>query len=367
MSSRPTSLILPALIIGSVLAFVGCGGPAADPGKGGPGTPAGAAPKFKLAWSEYPSWSVFGVAHEKGLIDGAAGKLGPIEKKWNVDIELAQLDYDPCLAAYGSKACDAVCITNMDVLAPSQTRDSVAILPTSTSVGADACIVVGIEDVKALRGVPVQGLSKSVSEYAFVRGLEKLGEKEADHKFEHKDPAAAATAMQTNQPDCKAIMVWNPFVMQTLKKRSEAKVLFDSSSIPGEIIDMVVVAKDAIDKPGGKEFAAAVIETYYEVNKLLENPKTRDDTLVALGAKFSSLGAEDMKIVVTQTKFYKTPEEGLAILKEENLQKVMPTVVDFCVKHDIIKAAPAIGYGSSGGNLLFDPQYIELAKTKAGK
>jgi NitT/TauT family transport system substrate-binding protein len=362
MSSRSTSLVLVLTLAGMSLA--GCGGPAADPAKGGP---AGAAPKFKLAWSEYPSWSVFGVANDKGLIDGAAGKLGPLEKKWNVDIELAQLDYDPCLAAYGSKACDAVCITNMDVLAPSQTRDSVAILPTSTSVGADACIVIGIDDVKALRGKPVQGLSKSVSEYAFVRCLEKLGEKEADHKFEHKDPAAAATAMQTNQPDAKAIMVWNPFVMQTLKVRPEAKVLFDSSSIPGEIIDMVVVAKDALDKPGGKEFAAAVIDTYYEVNKLIENPKTKDDTLVALGAKFSSLGLEEMKTVVTQTKFYKTPEEGLAILKEENLQKVMPTVIDFCVKHDIIKATPAIGYGSSGGQLLFDPQYIELMKTKAGK
>ena len=29
----------------------------------------GSAPTFSLAWSEYPSWSVFGVADELGLID----------------------------------------------------------------------------------------------------------------------------------------------------------------------------------------------------------------------------------------------------------------------------------------------------------
>ena len=37
----------------------------------------------------------------------------------------------------------------------------------------------------------------------------------------------------------------------------------------------------------------------------------RDDTLVALGAKFSSLGLEDMKLVVQQTKFYKTPQDAM--------------------------------------------------------
>jgi hypothetical protein len=56
-----------------------------------------AAPSFSLAWSEYPSWSVFGVAHTQKLIDGAPGKQGPIESKWNVDIVLKEAEYDPAL------------------------------------------------------------------------------------------------------------------------------------------------------------------------------------------------------------------------------------------------------------------------------
>src|SRR6185503_5388693 len=67
-----------------------------------------AAPSFSLAWSEYPSWSVFGVANELKLIDAAEGKLGPIEKKWNVDIVLKEAEYDPCLTMYGAAQCDAV-------------------------------------------------------------------------------------------------------------------------------------------------------------------------------------------------------------------------------------------------------------------
>ncbi len=95
---------------------------------------------FKLAWSEYPSWSVFGVAGELGMIEKEAGKLGEFEKKWKVDIVLEQADYDPSIQLYGAGAADAVCITNMDVLGPADKRASVAILPTSTSNGADAAL-----------------------------------------------------------------------------------------------------------------------------------------------------------------------------------------------------------------------------------
>ena len=230
----------------SCLSIGGCTG---NSGNGTSGN--GAVPTFSLAWSEYPSWSVFGVAHSKKLIDGAVGKQGPLEEKWGIDIELRQTDYDTCLTMYGSSTCDAVCITNMDVLNPALGRKSVAVLPTSTSVGADACIVTGVENVQDLRKHKVYGLSKSVSEYCFARNLEKLGEKESDHQFTNMDPGAAAQALQTKQDGYNAIMVWNPFVLQTLKTRPDSRVLFDSSSIPGEIIDMVVVAEQSLAKEGG--------------------------------------------------------------------------------------------------------------------
>ena len=113
-----------------------------------------AAPSFSLAWSEYPSWSVFGVANELKLIDAAEGKQGPIEKKWNVDIVLKEAEYDPCLTMYGAAQCDAVCITTLDALNPSLSRPSVVILPTSTSYGADALIVPNtIKDIRVVRTV----------------------------------------------------------------------------------------------------------------------------------------------------------------------------------------------------------------------
>jgi NitT/TauT family transport system substrate-binding protein len=328
-----------------------------------------APPTFSLAWSEYPSWSAFGVSHEVKLIDGGKGKLGPVEEKWGVDIELKEADYDTCLVMYGAGKCDAVCITNMDALIPSVTIPSVAILPTSTSDGADALIVTSqIADLKDLKGKKVYGLAKTVSEYCFVRNLEERGEKEKDYTFTNMDPGAAALAMQQKQEGFDAIIVWNPFVLETLNKRNDVRVLFDSTSIPGEIIDMVVLTQASLDKPGGDKFACAVIETYYAINKRLADPKTGDDTLIALGEKFSHLDLQSMRKVVKQTKFYSTPEAGLKILQGEETKKIMEKVVKFCVGHEIVAKDPKVGYGDKKAapnvGLRFDPTYIKRSTGK---
>jgi NitT/TauT family transport system substrate-binding protein len=265
-------------------------------------------------------------------------------------------------------------MTNMDSLNPSLSQTSVAICPTSTSIGADACIVIGIDNVQQLREQKVYGLAKSVSEYTFVRNLELRGEKEEDHKFTNMDPGAAALAMQTGSADHKAIVVWNPYVLQTLTTTPDAKVLFDSTTIPEEIIDMVVVTKATLDKPGGKEFACAVIETYYELNKLLEDPPTRNDTLVALGAKFSDLGLDEMIKVVQQTKFYSTPDAGLELFggggffTDQQFTETMKMVVEFCKTHEIVPEEPTVFFGPAAeagdAQLIFDPTYMQTVKEK---
>lgn len=317
-------------------------------------------PSFSLAWSEYPSWSVFGVAHEEGLLDKAAGRLGSIEKELGVDVVLVQADYEACLNQFASGTVDAVCMTNMDALAPATGRDSVAILPTSTSAGADACVVVGIESVEALKGTPTFGLEKSVSQYAFERGLEAAGANPADYEFRNMDPANAALAMQTGDAAVTSIMVWNPFVLQTLRDREGAKRLFDSKSIPEEIIDMVVVGKDSLAKPGADKFAAAVLGAFYRVNEMLADESTREATLKKLGEKFSSLGVEDMAIVCEETKMYATPAEGVALFESQKfVTETMPAVVEFCATHDIVAEKPTVGFGDPATQLNFDASYMK--------
>ncbi|MFN0058180.1 MAG: ABC transporter substrate-binding protein [Planctomycetota bacterium] len=353
----------------ATVALVGCDTKTPNaPGSGAAKTASVAGrPVFSLAWSEYPSWSVFGVAEGRGLLNGKPGEYGSLEERYNVDIELKQLGYDECITLYSAGQVDAVCITNTDALNPAATRRSVAVLPTSTSVGADACVVVGIKDVADLRGKKVYGLEKSVSQYCFVRCLEVAGESESQHVFTNMAPEAAAAAMQTGSADVTAIMVWNPFVMSTLKSRKESKVLFDSGAIPEEIIDMVVVAEAVLDRPQSADFVAAMMDAFYTVSGLLDEPQHRDATLVALGAKFSNLNAAEMARVLEQTRIYKTPQAAVDLFKSDKLKQAMQRIGDFCKKHDMLKEIPSIVYGEKSktpAQLLFDSSYLQRALPK---
>ena len=348
-------LLLP-LLAAALLA--GC---SKDTGKANPDVPS-----FTLAWSEYPSWSVFGVASELGLINGKKGERGTLEKKWGVDIVLDLAEYDPCIQLYSTGKCDAVCVTNIDILGPAATRESVAIMPTSTSVGADACLVVGIADVKELQKHKVFGLAHSVSEYAFDRNLEKLGEDPKRYHFTDEPPNTASLAMQSKKKDHRAIMVWNPFVLQVLKDNPEARRLFDSSSIPEEIIDMVVVGADSLERPKGREFACCIADVYYEMNKLLADKTRADKVLIKLGEKFSKLGLEDMKKCVQETRFYKTPDDGLKLFTGTKLPEAMKRVSKFCLDKGMAKKEPTYGFGAadkvSGVHLRFDPSVMKQVR-----
>ena len=346
-------------------ALVGCESKPVEKAGVGTGTTAkpGAAPKFLLAWSEYPSWSIFGVASDVGLIDGEPGKMGSIEKKYSVDIELKLVDYDSCITLYGNSQADAVCITNIDILGPAASRKSVAILPTSTSNGADACIAAGIDSIDGLAGKVTRGLEKSVSQYCFDRCLEKAGKDPAKFPFSQMDPEKAAQAFQGKTGNIQSIMVWNPFVMQSLAKRPDAKVLFDSSSIPLEIIDMVVVGADSLKKPGGKEFANAILETFYAMNKRMADPATADKTLIGIGAKFAQLELADMKKVVTQTRFFGVPKEAVELLASDKFRKeTMPTVSKFCEKYGLTPKPTSISFGTGQGMVDFDDSFLKGVK-----
>jgi len=67
-SSFHQPLLIALLSLGTA-AFLGC-----KPETGQPSTPAEKPPPaFSLAWSEYPAWSAFGVAHVYKIIDGREG------------------------------------------------------------------------------------------------------------------------------------------------------------------------------------------------------------------------------------------------------------------------------------------------------
>lgn len=354
--------------------LVGCGGP--KPQDGAPpeqtgdsavantNTAPGELPVFTLATSEYPSWSTFVVAGKAGIINPEeGGKYGPLEEKYGVDVVIEAKDYDSCITLFGSGTVDAACLTNMDSLNPALGRETTAIMPTSTSAGGDKVIAVGVSDIDGLKPTPIYGLEKSVSQYTVIRCLEKLGQDPTQFKFMNLAPDAAATALQTGANDVKAICVWNPFAIQTLKLVNGSKAIFTSESIAGEIIDMVVVGNDSLKKPGGEKFASCLCDIQYQVNSKLWNTdeKVQNAARDALKQDFApDLTLPDMETVLKDTSFYKTPQDGIKLYTSDDFKKTMDTVVVTCKTMGVLTdKVPTIGYNDTNAQLNFTSQYME--------
>ena len=320
----------------------------------------GELPVFTLAWSEYPSWSAFGVAAEEGLIDGDEGATGEYEDEWGVDVVLRQADYDTCLAQYANGSVDAVCVTNMDLLTLAPKRPATVVLPTSTSVGGDAVLAVGAESFADLKGVETHGLGRSVSQYVFERGLQERGLAKADYPFVDMPPDAAALGMQNG--DLKSIVVWNPFLLSSERKTPGAKRLFGTEEIPEEVIDLVAVSNASLRKPGGAEFAACLAATFHAFNARLAGPD-RDELLVALGEKFSRLPLEDMELVTTQTRFYADADAARALLADDAFRDVTtPRVSAFALESGMVDATPKVGFDDEAADVNFTARYVDMAE-----
>jgi NitT/TauT family transport system substrate-binding protein len=388
-------LIVPALVV-----VTSCSN---DKGVGKENKPL---PTFTLANSIYTSWNAFFAACDtkvdgRLLVDARKDHVGLLEEKWGVKMDIQNLDYSKTIENYGAGQCDAICITNMDAVAPALSRKSVCILPNSTSFGADAMVAdAKITDVDQLKTAKVHLLEKSVSEYVFDGCLRQLGKNPQDFKFVSTDPETSAPAMVQRDKDYDAAMLWNPQLRAVLNARKDCHVLFDSKMLPGNIIDSVVMGQDSMDKPGGKEAACLIIDIYYTMCRRLADPATREETKLALGKEFGNLDAAAMNDLVRQTRFFATPKQGMALftggvifpwaadvkddtdlftdsgfdfagkgVTTKTLKDIMPLVVDFCVKHDMTGGKGLdVGYGTKeqapDARLRFDPTYMQLVAEK---
>jgi len=322
-------------------------------------------PVYSVALSEYPSWSAVMYAHDVGLVNAKqGGAMGTIETERGIDLVFKFVGYDKCLEMYGAGDVDAVAMTNIDSLPISIALQSVGVFPTSTSDMADTVQVTS--DIKAwddLRGVEIYGLANTVSEYNFRRVAEVAGQNPDDFNYVNMDPDMAAMKMIQGEAD--AISVWNPFKRNVVNAMGEGvHELGNSGVIPLEILDLMVASQASLDRPEGDAFVAALMDAFYGVNTLMADPATRTETLEGIAAVFAPLSLEDMEIVVTETKFFSAPQDGLALYTGDELKVAMEPVVKFAIEHGT-PSELVVGYGTKAeapdAHFRYDPSYMQKA------
>ncbi|WP_170756039.1 putative urea ABC transporter substrate-binding protein [Ruegeria lacuscaerulensis] len=320
--------------------------------------------EFKLAWSIYVGWMPWGYLEDSGIMDKWADKYG-------IDVEIVQFnDYVESINQYTAGAFDGVSATNMDTLSiPSGGGvDTTALIVGDYSNGNDAVIMKGAGSLEDLKGKPVNLVELSVSHYLLARGLDSVGLEESDlASVINTSDADMIAAFAT--PDVEAVVTWNPLVSEIMGSNPDAVNLFDSSKIPGEILDLMVVNTETLE--ANPSFGKAVAGAWYEVMALMA---AGDEEVLTAMAEASGTDLVGYKAQLAATEMFFDPAAAVAQASAGDLPETMTNVAEFLFDKGILgEGAPSADFvgiaypdGTTTGDagnvkFRFDTTYMQMA------
>ena len=326
-----------------------------------------AAEPFKVCWSIYVGWMPWGYGAEQKIVDKWA-------KKYGVEIEVVQInDYVESINQYTAGQFDGCVMTNMDALTIPAAGgvDSTALIVGDFSNGNDGVVLKGGKTLKDIKGQQVNLVELSVSHYLLARGLETVGLKESDVKVVNTSDADMVAVYGTK--DVTAVTTWNPLLSEILTQPNSTKV-FDSSQIPGEIIDLMVVNTETLKK--NPALGKALVGAWYEIMGVMsasDKAATAAKTAMAVASGTDLAGFEAQ---LASTKMFYTPASAVAFVNSDELLKTMQKVAEFSFDHGLLgEGAPNANYIGIEGpkgvygdkknvKLRFDATYMQMAADK---
>jgi len=327
-------------------------------------TPAFAKEKFKIAWTIYAGWMPWDYAAQSGIIKKWADK-------YDIDIDVVQVnDYVESINQYTAGGFDGCVMTNMDALTIPAAGgvDSTAMIIGDYSNGNDGIVLKGKSSLKDIKGQSVNLVELSVSHYLLARALETQGMTEKNVKTVNTSDADIVSAFTT--PDVTAAVTWNPLLSE-ITKQPDSHLVFDSSKIPGEILDLMVVKTDTLK--AHPELGKALAGAWYEVMSVMSGKDAKAIEARTAMAKASGTDLAGYEAQLKATRMFYSPAEALMQAQDPHLKLTMQLVAEFSYQHGLLgDSAPSpdfIGvetpsgiYGDTNNvKLRFDPTFVQLA------
>ena len=319
-----------------------------------------AAPKkdFKLAWSIYVGWMPWQWAADQGIVKKWADKYG-------IKIDVVQInDYVESINQYTAGGFDAVTLTNMDGLSIPAAGgvDTTAVLVGDFSNGNDAIILKDKKTLADIKGQKVNLVEFSVSHYLLARALSTIGLAEKDLSVVSTSDADMVAAWST--PDVTSVVTWNPIVAEIMATPGANKV-FDSSQIPGEIIDLTAANTATLkDNP---DFGKALAGAWYETMAIMSSDTPEGKAAREAMGKASGTDLAGYEAQLKATRMFFKPDEAAAFAKSPEISATMDHVRGFLLEHGLLgngAASPdVVGIELADGKVLGDTGNVKLRFT----
>jgi NitT/TauT family transport system substrate-binding protein len=311
---------------------------------------------FNVAWSIYVGWMPWDYAQQSGIL-----------KKWAdryaIKIKLTQVnEYVESINQYTAGTFDACAMTNMDTLTIPAAGgvDSTVLIVGDFSNGNDGVVLKGKGKTLAdIKGQKVNLVELSVSHYLLARALASAGMRERDLKVintSDADIVAAFSAAATT-----AVVAWKPQLSAVLAAPN-AQLVFDSSKIPGEILDLMVVKTDVLN--ANPKLGKALIGAWYETLAVMSGNDAAARAAQSSMAKASGTDLNGFGLQLNTTHLFSTAADAYAFVTAEGIVKSMDSVRKFSFEHGILgqgaSSVDAVGIQFPGGKSLGDIHNLKM-------
>lgn len=344
---------------------------------------ASAKDKYRIAWTIYAGSMPLGYAQDKGILK----KWGD---KYDIELEAVQLnDYIDAQNQFTAGSYDAVIAMSLDALTipASAGVDTTVVLPLSTSVGSDGIIIRGKNKTLAdLKGKKINLVELSGSHFLLARALDKAGLSERDVTIVNTSDADMGAIFKAASTE--VVVTWKPQLSQILRQTPDTHLLFDSSAISGEIVDVLIARTETLAKAPG--LGEALAGAWYEVLGMLSpSHPTHAEIMAYMATSLASYEvmpmlspshlkhADRMSYMVAalatdeidlkkqlETIDFFTPERAAMLVANPAYKATLDTMRTFAFAHGLLgqgdKTIDNVGIQMGRGDILGDPKNIKL-------
>ena len=314
--------------------------------------PAHAANVHKVCWSHYTGWEPWAYADESGILKKWGDKYG-------IKIKLDLInDYVESINLYTAGKYDACVMTNMDALTIPAVGgiDSTALIIGDYSNGNDGIVLKRGKSVKDMKGQKIKLVELSVSHYLMSRALSMNGMSERDVTVVNTSDADIGTVFVSDKD--AAVVTWNPILMN-VRNVKDATMVFDSSTIPGEILDLMVVKTAAPDS-----LKKVLTGAWYETMTIMSGKDKRAKDAIEFMAKKSGGTTAEFEAQLKTTAMFYRADEAAAFARNKKLQNTMEFVRGFSFDHGLFgqgaKSKDAVGIAFPDGSVLGNKSNVKL-------
>jgi NitT/TauT family transport system substrate-binding protein len=277
-----------------------------------------------MVWSIYAGWNPWEYARTSGILDKWAEKYG-------IEIELERLEYGPSIDKFMTPSVDVIVITNMDALMAPVTGgiDCTSLIMGDFSNGNDALISKDGLQLADVTKNTIYLVEKTVSEYLLFRMCEmNPGIDVSSINVVNTSEGEITSSFLINKSK-KMVATWNPWVMEVMKTPGMTNI-FNSSKIPGEILDLTVVKTSVLNQ--NPNLGKALTGAWYEVMGIMSSRTDKGKAALNVMAQIGGSSLIDYQNQLNTTAMFYIPKDAADYTESQELQDKMMKVRNFIFK-----------------------------------